>query len=240
MHKPWYRTKWGTILAILLLPLWLTWKKSRRIRILRTGYGLFVAVVLFVTIIFIISHFLHSTSNKSPASTNTGSAAATPASSTNLVGYGATQASWNGSHTEDSNFSADTAYNPTSGLGNGYNDKYIGVQWVGGRALSYQVGFPSNTSLASAENSILQEFPSDVTVLWSQQNNSDSVDICYQMEVQSATLAETLGGDGDVFVEFQTITGNDNSNSVGYYANNVNNAVVRNSDYKTPSSVGGC
>ena len=97
------------------------------------------------------------------------------------------------------------AYNPTSGLGNGYNDKYIGVQWVGGRALSYQVGFPGNTSLASAENSILQEFPSDVTVLWAQQNNSDSVDVCYQMEVRSTTLADTLGGDGDVCLLYTSI-----------------------------------
>jgi hypothetical protein len=86
----------------------------------------------------------------------------------------------------------------------------------------------------------MQEFPSDTTVLWQQENTSDSVNICYQMEVHSPTLGTALSSSGDVFVEFQSISTSDTSTSDGYYANNVNNATLRDSSYKTASAVGGC
>jgi hypothetical protein len=157
-----------------------------------------------------------------------------------LHGYGATLADWNASHTVDNGFTANTTYDPTNGLGNGYNDKYTSVLWIGGRALGYQIGFPNGTSIGSAKDTVMQEFPSDATILWQQQNNSDPTNICYQMEVKSPTIGQALQSDGNTFVEFQTIATSDTSTAVGYYANNVNNASLRNTDYKKASAVGGC
>jgi hypothetical protein len=237
-RKSWYRTKWGFVLALIFSPFWFIWKKSRRNRFLRTVVGGSAALIAFVLLVLFIGHLFSDRAVKTPNGT-TGSNASGD-SSVSLSGYGATQAEWNADHTEDNNFTADSSYNPTSGLGNGYTDKYTSVLWIGGRALSYQIGFPGGTSIATAVSTTLQEFPSNATILWQQENTSDSVNICYQMEVHSPTLGQALESDGNTFVEFQTIDTSDTNTGDGYYTNNVNDASLRNADYKKASDVGGC
>jgi hypothetical protein len=187
-------------------------------------------------------HLLNSTKHRSNATGDSASTITTGSGDMAVLhSYGALRADWNTSHTADNGFTANTAYDPTPGLGNGYTDKYAAVLWINGRALGYQMGFSDGTNMTSAKASVMQELPSDVTVLWQHQNNSDPVNICYQMEVHSHTLGQVLQASGDTFVEFQTITASDTSSSVGYYASNVNNATLRsNTDYKAASSVGGC
>jgi hypothetical protein len=242
-RKPWHRTKWGFIVAILFSPFWFVWKKSRHHRLLRIAVGGSIALIIFVSLVISLAHMdgSHSDATLNGSALNGNSAtAATGGSNVVLHGYGALLADWNAAHTKDNRFTADTAYNPASDLGNGYSDKYAAVLFIGGRALAYQIGFSDNTSIDNARTAALQEFPSDATILWQQQNNSDSTNICYQMEVQSPTLGQVLQSDGDTFVEFQTIATSDTSTGVGYYADNVNNATIRNADYKTANAVGGC
>jgi hypothetical protein len=239
-HTPWYRTKWGTAIAVVGLPVWYVWKRMQRVRILRSAMGALIALLIFIGLIYAIGHLFRGKPTTSSNTGNTSATATIPPSTPTLTGYGATLSEWNSTHTEDPGYTANTAYDPTSGLGNGYSDKYAAVFWTNGRALSYQIGFPSNTSITTAESEVMQEFPSDATILWGQENTSDSVDICYQIEVHSTILGEVLGNDGDSFVEFQTISGDDTSTSVGYYPSNVNDASLRNVDYKAASTVGGC
>lgn len=244
MHSkkiPWYKTKWGLVFAVIFSPFWYIWKSSRKNRYARTFLGLGIAIVLFIVIVSAISSLLNGSSVNTGSQTQSETQSqGSNSSNVVLTGYGATQTEWDSTHTEDSNFAADTTYDPNNNLGNGYGDTYVAVLWTNGRALGYQMGFPSNTSLDNAKAIVMKEFPTDADILWQQQNNSDSVNICYQMEVHSNTLGQVLGTDGDVFVEFQTITGSDTSTSVGYYSNNVNNALLRNTDYKEASDVGGC
>jgi hypothetical protein len=240
-HKPWYRTKWGLILALIFSPFWFIWKKSRRNRFLRTIVGSAAALAVFILIASVVGHaFSSKTTGNNGSDTNGNSATTSSASTVSLHGYGATLSDWNANHTEDNGFAANTTYDPTSGLGNGYTDKYTAVLWIDGRALGYQIGFPGGTNINSAKSTAMQEFPSDATILWQQQNSSDPANVCYQMEVHSPALAEALQDSGNAFVEFQTIATSDTSTADGYYPNNVNNATIRNTDYKTASSVGGC
>jgi hypothetical protein len=242
VRKPWYRTKWGLLMALIFSPFWFIWKKSRPNRFLRTLVGGSAALIVFIGIVALGGHLLNSTKHRSNATPDSANTTTTGSGSTAVLhGYGALRADWNTSHTADNGFTANTAYDPTPGLRNGYTDKYAAVLWINGRALGYQMGFPDGTNIANAKASVIQEFPSDITVLWQRQNNSDPVNICYQMEVRSHTLGQVLRTDGDIFLEFQTITASDTSSSVGYYASNVNNATLRsNIDYKTASSVDGC
>lgn len=239
-RKPWYRTKWGFTFALVVSPFWFIWKRSRRNRLLRVVVGGSAALIVFVLLVMFIAHLLAAEAVKSPNGSSTTSNATTGNSSVSLSGYGATQAAWNADHTEDSNFAASTSYDPTSGLGNGYTDKYTSVLWIDGRALSYQIGFPDGTSISSAVSTVMHEFPGDATILWQQENTSDAANVCYQMEIHSPTLGSALDSDGNAFIEFQTVETSDTNTSVGYYANNVNDASLRNSDYKTASAVGGC
>jgi hypothetical protein len=240
MHrKPWHRTKWGLVLAIIFSPFWFIWKKSRRNRFLRTLVGGTAALAVFILVASLIGHAFSSKAVPTPYADN-GTDATSSGTTVILKGYGATLADWNANHTEDNGFTAGTTYNPTSGLGNGYNDKYTAVLWINGRALGYQIGFLSGTSVDKAKDEAMLEFPSDTTILWQQVNNSDPTNICYQLEVHSATLGQVIQNDGDAFVEFQTIATSDTSTAVGYYANNVNNASFRDADYKSASAVGGC
>jgi hypothetical protein len=238
VRKPWYRTKWGLVIGLIFSPLWFIWKRSRRNRFLRTIVGGTAALLVFIGIVTLIGHTFASKKHSDTAGTSTSTTNSSSAAI--LHGYGATLADWNAGHTEDNGFTANTAYDPSPNLGNGYTDKYVGVLWINGHALGYQIGFPSNTSIAAAKSVVMQEFPSDANVLWQQQNSSDAVNICNQMEVHSQTLGQVLQNNGDTFVEFQTITSSDTSSSVGYYPSDVNNATLRNTDYKTASSVGGC
>lgn len=238
-HKPWYKSKWGILPALIISPFWIVWKKSRRNRLLRVIVGGTYALAAFILIILCIAHIFSAKAvkNNGPAANSN---AVSGNTSISLTGYGATQSEWNASHTADTNFATNSAYNPTSGLGNGYSDKYTSVLWTNGRALSYQIGFPSGTSMSTAITTVMQEFPSDVSILWQQENSSDSENVCYQMELHSATLGQALENDGDAFVEYQTIETSDTSTGIGYYANNINNVSLRNADYKKPSQASGC
>src|SRR5581483_9486750 len=238
-RKPWYKTRWGFLPALVISPFWLIWKLSRRNRLPRVMVGGTYALIAFVLIVMLIGHLFSDNAVKSPSNAATSNAiSGNP--SVALSGYGATLTEWNASHTEDTHFSANSSYDPTSGLGNGYTDKYTSVLFSGGRSLGYQIGFPTGTSIASAVNAVMQGFPPDTTILWQQENTSDSVNVCYQMEVHNATLAQALENSGNVFIEFQTIETSDTSTAIGYYANNVNNASLRNVDYNKASQSGGC
>lgn len=239
-HQPWYRTTWGLPIAVVLSPLWLIWKKSRRNRTSRIIVNGATALLAFIILVSIFNHLFKSTPSNTANNSQTTAVGNTGGGTVVLTSYGATEADWDNNHTADTSTTAGTAFDPTSGLGNGYNDKYAAMIWVDGRALGYQIGFPNGTSQATAQATVMQEFPSDTTVLWQQENTSDSVNICYQIEVRSPTLGTVLNSSGDVFVEFQSISTSDTSTSDGYYANNVNNATLRDSSYKTASAVGGC
>lgn len=238
-RKPWYKTKWGFIFALVASPFWFIWKKTRRNRLLRVIVGCIYAAIASVVIILLVGHLFSSKAvkgNDAAASSNATSGNTAVA----LQGYGATLSEWNNSHSEDSSFASNTSYDPTSGLGNGYNDKYTSVLWINGRALAYQIGFPDNTGIASAVSTALQEFPSDASILWQQENTSDPSNECYQIEIHSTTLGQALESDGDAFVEFQTVETSDTSTADGYYANNVNEASLRNADYKATNQADGC
>lgn len=238
-HRPWYKTKWGLLPALIVSPFWLAWKKSRRNRLLRIIVGGAYALAAFILIVVVIGHLFSPNAIKGdgPAANSN---AVSGNTSISLQGYGATLSEWNAAHTEDSSFSADSTYDPTSGLGNGYNDKYTSVLWTDGRALSYQIGLPDGTSIATAVTDALQELPNNTAILWQQENTSDPENVCYQMEVRNATLGQALGSDGDAFIEYQTIETSDTNTSIGYYASNVNNISLRNSDYKKASQADGC
>jgi len=175
-----------------------------------------------------------------PATSTTPKPAPTPApkpAEPVLTGYGATQAEWNKTHTEDKRFAANTAYDPEPNLAGGCNgDKYCAMQGT----TDYEMSFPNSLDQAEVQTEIMQEFPSDTTVLWQQLNTSGEPSECYQMEVHSATLATVLGGDGDAAVEFDTQEPSDNSGNIDYKASNVNDVLVNDLDNPTPSDAPGC
>jgi hypothetical protein len=84
--------------------------------------------------------------------------------------------------------------------------------------------FHPGTTIAEGKVEMLQEFPSDASVLWFAVK-----DTCAQMEVQSATLGQVLGtaatGDpkGEVFVEVFTVQ---SSGEAIYDPRNINEGLL--------------
>lgn len=233
VRRPWYKTKWSLLVGLLFLPLWYTWKRTRRTRLSRTITGGCVAILFFTLILSVTGNASHSVPPAPKTVNSNAPSRPLPA----LSGYGATQAAWNASHTKDRSSVANTAYGPIQHAGDGYTDTYVSLLWTRGRALNYQMRFPDGTSILSAESQVMHQFPGDAQILWSQANTSDQANACYQMEVRSAVLGQILDTDGDTFVEFQSVTANGN---IGYYASNVTSALLSNSDYKIADTAGSC
>lgn len=188
--------------------------------------------------------------NNTTATTNTAKTTATTTPQTNstpastavvLTGFGATQAEWNKSHTAAKNFSSDSSYNPNPSVTASCNGvKYCSMNWTGGRALDYTIGFPSNVSQSVAQATVMQEFPSDATVVWQERNTSGAPNECYQMEIQSPTLAKALSNNGQAFVEFSTLVPSDTSGNIDYNAANITEAILQDLPYASASEAPGC
>jgi hypothetical protein len=142
-------------------------------------------------------------STPKPTASSTPKASATPKpAAVKLTAFGATSDSWNASHTLDTRFSGGV-YNPDTNLGTGLNNadyyEVIAVTPV----TDYWMRFASGTSIDTAKLKVMTEFPTDTTVRWAASNLQDPSNQCYQMDVTSTTLANTIGS-GDAFVEFQS------------------------------------
>lgn len=183
--------------------------------------------------------------NTKPAQQTTTAMPAPQPKAPTITGYGATQSDWNANHQVDNRYDSGSVYNATPGLGldTQHDDKYYAVLTQSGRILTYEMRLPNGSSLAAARAEIMQEFPSDATVVWQQ-----TKDQCSQMEISSATLGNSsvLGSSdignpqGQVFVEFQTdSTSTENLNSY-YDPSNVNLATVNLGSYNTATYAPGC
>ena len=85
--------------------------------------------------------------NTPPAKTTTSVSTGT-APALSVTGFGATDADWNGAHTEDQDFARGAVYDADPALPtvNGHEGAhYIGVIHGGGRVLSYDYMFPNRT-----------------------------------------------------------------------------------------------
>lgn len=122
-----------------------------------------------------------------------------------LMGFGATLDDWNRNHVADTRFMANSAYDPDPTLPDkSHDDRYL-VTLGAGRVLSYEMRLSGSPNIEEAKTDVLKEFPSDAAVVW-----FDKKSQCSQMEVASKILGGTLSGsdsqNGQVLVEFQTIT----------------------------------
>jgi hypothetical protein len=265
--KPWYKKWWGIIIAIFIWPFFLWWfiwaKTSKRVAIkIGATVGVWALCVLSLVMFAAIAPATpqtptsnvqsHNASVKKPvpkpkvttkaavAKTTTPSktVATTPATPTNtLTGFGATQANWDKTHTPDNRATPGSSYDPGEGTSDcsNFGDRYYAVMGTS----SYSMCFPSGQSLATTQSEVMQEFPSDTTILWQGKQTSGEPDECYQMEVHSATLAEG-GTDGDAFVEFQTLNPSNTSGNIEYQPSNVNDAMLEFLDNASLSAAPGC
>lgn len=119
-----------------------------------------------------------------------------------ITGFGATIAAWDATHAADTRFAAETAYDPTPGLGpdQEHNAKYFGVV-AGDRVLSYSERLPHRSRFADAKAAALAELPPDAKVVWTRTRTG-----CAQMELRSATLGQAIGARGRVYVKVVTET----------------------------------
>ncbi len=161
-----------------------------------------------------------------------------------ITGYGALQADWNNSHTQDPNYATNAVYDPTPGLGvdSSHTDKYYAVTTASGRVTNYEMRLPNGQGLTASQQEVMQEFPTDTSILWQRTVKGQ----CSQMEVQSHTLGTILSspnfGDpkGHVFIEFQTDTLSTESLPTYYNPSNVNLATLILLDYNTINDAPDC
>lgn len=172
----------------------------------RHGVLITAAVVIVGGLLFALGRLTPATPTPAASgppgpSTPTGLTTEPPAPVDTLTGYGATIATWDGTHTPDTDFDPGTVYDPDPSLPTVYGNegaRYVSVQPVGGRVTNYTENLGALT-LANAESVVGREFPADTRVLWSQQLTG-----CTQVELASPTLHRVLGdtGTGDVQVEY--------------------------------------
>ncbi len=213
----------------------ITWAKKHKI--LTGGY---LVVVLIVIVVAITSG---SKSPSKPVVANN-----TAPSATVLTGYGALQEDWNNHHQQDPNYSKNEVYNPTPGLGSdsSHTDKYYALTTSSGRVTGYQMRLQNGQSLAAAQQEVMQEFPSDASILWQNAVTSDPTNSCYQMEIKSPTLGKVLEsktfGDpqGEAFVELSTDTPQTANDNSYYSSSNVNSAILQFLVNQTAADASGC
>lgn len=151
-----------------------------------------------------------------------------------LSGFGATDAEWNATHTDDLTAKVrGVAYDHDPTFGGGVSDKYLEVQHENGRVLAYTLNFHHGTSLATAQREAAAELPADAATVW-----SATKDGCQQTEMTSKTLGLALAdpaiGDptGEVNIEFAT--------GLGYDPNNVTEAYFSTGNYPSPADGPDC
>ncbi len=158
-----------------------------------------------------------------------------------IIGFGATDASWNAHHIAASDFAPGAAYNPDQNLPkiNGYaGARYVATNHSNGRVLGYMMNLMPGTTVAAAKASVLQEFPSDASVIWFTARDS-----CAQLEVKSAILGAVLGDpnigapDGMAFVELDT---EHSDGTASYDSKNINQAILLLGNYATAADAPAC
>ena len=267
-QKSWYKKWWGVVIVVCIWPiflLWLVWAKSGKGILLKLA-GTVGVVVLWALSLVVLGSVLPSSPSTSPTATQTKTVSTTtkapatipktqPKTTTTeqntsstpktvqppkpvLTGFGATQDEWNKTHTADPQATANSSYNPGGGTHDcsNFGDRYYGMSGTG----NYSMCFPNNQSLATTQAIVMQEFPSDTTILWQGKQTSGEPSECYQMEVHSATLAAALGGSGNAFVELQTLDPHNSSGNIEYNALNVNDALLSAQDNASLSAAPGC
>jgi hypothetical protein len=164
-----------------------------------------------------------------PPPTETATTPPPTATAPALTGFGATDAEWNATHTDDLMAKIrGVAYDHDPTFGGGVSDKYLDVQHQDGRVLSYTLNLHAGTSLATAQRAAAAELPADAVILW-----TATKDGCEQTEMTSKTLGLALSdpaiGDptGEVNIEFAT--------GEGYDPGNVTEALISTGNYPTPS-----
>jgi hypothetical protein len=158
-----------------------------------------------------------------------------------VVGFGATDADWNAHHSETPGFAPHAVYDPDPSLPrvNGHTgSRYYAVNHMNRRVLNYSMSLRPGTPVGAAKTQALQEFPTDVTVVWFRVR-----DTCAQMEVKSATLGAALAdptiGDpqGLAIIEFSTHQPDGTSI---YSAANVDDVILTLGSYATPNDAPAC
>jgi hypothetical protein len=169
----------------------------------RKGGLLWVLVVAAIAVVGCGSSETSSHAESSPESTPAGespagesattSTAATTAQETpSITGFGATDAAWNGAHTEDTNYNHEAAYNPNPALPEGPGghpgDEYIAVAHTNGRVTRYEYVFASESAKQAQAAILREQFPADASVF-----RYEVLDTCAIVLVRSPTLAQALG-----------------------------------------------
>jgi hypothetical protein len=168
-----------------------------------------------------------------------------------LTGIGALWNDWLAAKGQpDSRYHTGCCFDP--GIQYGVNsesqdDKYYAAFWSNGqsadsRITGYEERFPAQQNLPTSKAQVLQDFPADTSVVWAQANTSDATNECYQMEVESPTLARVFGHQGSMLIEFSTEPTPDPATYNSYYnPNNVNDAlIIQGSKYESANDAGGC
>ncbi len=123
-----------------------------------------------------------------------------------LIGFGATPASWDANHQADDRFLAGSVYDPDPSLARGgdqrFNGKYYGVVHDD-PIISYEMRFPPGTGIEGAKQSVLSsEFPDDAKIVWFKR-----LDTCAQMIIRSKAVADAI--DSAALIEFSSGAGGD-------------------------------
>lgn len=162
-----------------------------------------------------------------------------------LTAFGALRTNWDAHHTADKRYADGSSYNPNPALSedgsSSFDDQYYTINWIGGRAINYQMRFLHQQPTAVTKTAVMQEFPADTTVLWEQAETSDPTNACYAFEISSPTLARALNDSGDVMVELFTEPTPDSSYNSYYNPSNVTNALLDGfTENKTAADFSGC
>jgi hypothetical protein len=214
--------------------------KKVAVKYSRYRYIIIVAVIIILVVVLIAG----TSSSKPMTATKPAQDTQKTVVSNDLTGYGATQSSWDTNHIADSRYTVGSAYNQNTKYAQGSSaandDEYYAVNALAGSITNYSMRFVSDQTIDEVKPTVLKEFPTDTTILWEQLLNTDSTNSCYQIEVTSPTLAKTLGGSGNAFVELFTEPARSAEYSSYYDSSNVNSATINNLDVKTMAQSTGC
>jgi hypothetical protein len=161
-----------------------------------------------------------------------------------LTGFGASDAAWNATHTEDTQFSPGSNYNVNTSLPEVGGHPGVEYQTVGhedGRVLNYTYHFGSEPISQAKANVMSTQFPRDARIVWFSTKGT-----CAQMLVQSNLLREALSSkaigdtEGTALVEFGTES---SGGEESYDASAVTNALMMlfgGANPSGPSTAPGC
>jgi hypothetical protein len=145
----------------------------------------------------------------------------------NITGFGATDEAWNGTHTEDTNYDHEAAYNQNSSLpeGEGY-DEYGDVKHTNGRVTGYEYHFNDESASEAKQTILAEQFPHDARIF-----DDETLPKCELMLVRSPTLVQALGEHGNPatvpVAQIELETGHDeNDEEQPFDPSNVDGALV--------------